>query len=105
MFGCILTENCECVITVFMINIIKYFSFNSSFLSDVTCGISPISTTTYSLFRVGEPCVANCILKTEREVGARTPVHHYNLNGVFTILNNGELCEEYIGGSLSLFAL
>jgi len=53
----------------FFINIIKYFSFNSSFLSDVTCGISPISTTTYSLFRVGEPCVANCIRKTDREVG------------------------------------
>jgi hypothetical protein len=41
MFGCVLTENCECLITVFLINIIKYFSFNSSFLSDVTCGTSP----------------------------------------------------------------
>lgn len=69
MFACVLTEIFECLITVFLINITKYFSINSSFLSDITCGISPTSTTTYSLFRVGKPCVRNCILKTDREVG------------------------------------
>lgn len=84
-----------CLITVFLINVIKYFKFNSSFLSDVTCGISPISITMYSLFRVGEPCVANCILKTDREVGQE----RQSIITAFTNLNNGELCKEYIGSS------
>jgi hypothetical protein len=96
-FGCVLTENCKCLITVLLINIIKYFSFNSSFLSDVTCGIPPSAQPRIFCLEWVSLVLQIAYLR-QRKKWARTPVHHNSLNGVFTILNNSELCEEYIRG-------
>lgn len=54
------------------------YSVNSWFSTDIICEISQTSTSTYSLFRLGESCVAHCILC--KEVGG-----HIELILAFTV--------------------
>lgn len=100
-------HSCVCVIYMWicsdtelwvpvLINIIIYLFFFWFFiLIRHYLWDSPISTTMYSLFIEWMSLVLQ-IAYSER-TGARTPLHHNCLNGIITILNNGELCEEYVG--------